>query len=171
MSVAALLFFLAPLAAAASDGSVQIPRVVPYMNEATVATNVTAECTTLGSKFGTFLEQYATKNGATTTVVDAVDTQAPGRVLEIEITNVVSSGNAFIGHRKQVSATGKLFENGVSVGRVDFTRNSGGGFAGGYKGSCSVLGRCVKALGKDFANWLKDQPTASTPPTPAAPAD
>ena len=30
----------------------------------------------------------------------------------------------------------------------------GGAFAG-YKGSCSVLGRTVKAMGKDVAQWLK----------------
>jgi hypothetical protein len=29
-----------------------------------------------------------------------------------------------------------------------------GGAFGGFKGSCSVLGRTVKALGKDIAQWL-----------------
>ena len=46
---------------------------------------------------------------------------------------------------------------GSRVDEVDFTRNSGGGFGGGYKGSCSVLGRCTKALGKDIAGWLRDR--------------
>jgi hypothetical protein len=30
----------------------------------------------------------------------------------------------------------------------------GGAFAG-YKGSCSVLGRTIKAIGKDVAEWMK----------------
>jgi len=32
-----------------------------------------------------------------------------------------------------------------------------GGFGAGFKGSCSVLNRCTKTLGKDFADWLKGQ--------------
>ncbi len=29
-----------------------------------------------------------------------------------------------------------------------------GGLFAGFKGSCSVLGRTVKAIGKDIAEWL-----------------
>ena len=77
--------------------------------------------------------------------------------MAVEITNAISGGNAFIGHRKSMTATAELFENGQSVDTATFTRNSGGGFGAGYKSSCSVLGRCTKALGNDFANWLKDR--------------
>ena len=150
-----LCFLVAPLASASAEGSIQVPRIVPYASEASVAENVKSECTTLGEKFGSFLEQYATKNGVATTIVETVDPNAPGRVLELQITGAISSGNAFTGHRKQVSAVAELFEDGKSLGRKEFTRDSGGGFMGGYKGSCAVLGRCVKALGGDVAKWLK----------------
>ena len=56
-----------------------------------------------------------------------------------------------------MSVKAELFVNGQSKGYVNLTRNSGGGFGGGFKGSCSVLGRCTKALGKDIAKWLRDQ--------------
>ena len=104
------------------------------------------------------LQQYATKYGVETVVVDEIDPNAPGRVFRIQITNVSSAGNAFIGHRKAMAATGELFEDGVSKGKVDFTRNSSGGFGGGFKGSCSVLARCSKTLGNDFAKWLEERP-------------
>ncbi len=32
----------------------------------------------------------------------------------------------------------------------------GSGAFGGFKGTCSILGRCIEALGKDIATWLKD---------------
>ena len=44
-----------------------------------------------------------------------------GRVLHIEIVNVIGAG---------------------------------GGAFGGYKGTCSILGRCIKTLGSDIAKWL-----------------
>ncbi len=31
-----------------------------------------------------------------------------------------------------------------------------GGFMGAYKGTCALLGRCTKTLGKDIAEWLKN---------------
>ena len=53
-----------------------------------------------------------------------------------------------------MSARAELFEDWASVEAVTFSRDSGGGFGAGFKGSCSVLGRCSKALAKDIAGWL-----------------
>ena len=50
----------------------------------------------------------------------------------------------------------ELFVDGVSKGEKIYHRDSMGGFGAGYKGSCSVLGRTSKALGKDFSVWLKE---------------
>jgi len=145
------------LPAAASAQGVQISRDVPYAEDARIPENIKRECATLGQKLSTFLAQYSEQNGVATVAVDAVDAGSEGRVLVVEITDAMSSGNAFTGHRKSMSVRGELFVDGVSQGHVDFTRNSGGGFAGGYKGSCAVLGRCTKALGKDLAGWLAEQ--------------
>jgi hypothetical protein len=49
---------------------------------------------------------------------------------------------------------GKLYQDGKEIGAFTGRRNSMGGAFGGFKGSCSVLGRTVKALGKDIAQWL-----------------
>ena len=79
-----------------------------------------------------------------------------GRVLQVEIVNALSSGNAFIGHRKQVVIRGKLFEDGKEIGEFQGRRSSMGGAFGGFKGSCSVLGRCLEALAGDITVWLKN---------------
>ena len=153
-----MLFALgSSIASAGSEAAIQIPRDVPYANEATVADNVRNECSDLGKRLATSLEQYAAKYGVATVVVDKVDPNASGAVFQVEIVNIFSAGNAFIGHRKSIAARGELFVNGVSKGHVDFTRNSGGGFGAGFKGSCSVLARCSKTLGNDFAKWLEEQ--------------
>jgi len=155
-SVALSCLLAASIANAGAEDAIQIPSDVPFTSEATVAENIRNECTTLGSRLAKSLEQFAAKYGVPTIVVDAADPNAPGRVLVLEITNVFSGGNAFIGHRKSMAARGELFEDGVSKGKVDFSRDSGGGFGAGFKGSCSVLARCSKTLGND-SKWLKEQ--------------
>jgi len=148
--------FLVATAASAGGGPIQVARVIPYQDESRIPEKIVAECDELGEKLGRFVNEYATKYDVTMTQVDEVDPTSKGRVLVVEITDALSAGNAFIGHRKSMSAHAELFDGGVSKGSIDFTRDSGGGFAGGYKSSCSVLGRCTKALGKDIAGWLRD---------------
>ena len=98
----------------------------------------------------------ANKRGIEVNLADSVSTSAPGRNLVVEISDAVSSGNAFIGHRKFVEVRGSLWEDGKKIGSFRGQRSSGGGAFAGYKSSCAVLGRCVKTLGKDIAGWLSN---------------
>jgi hypothetical protein len=54
---------------------------------------------------------------------------------------------------------GSLSQKGKILGDFKARRYSGGGMFGGYKGTCAILRRCVKTLGKDVAEWLA-QPTS-----------
>jgi hypothetical protein len=54
---------------------------------------------------------------------------------------------------------GSLNQKGKMLGDFKARRYSGGGMFCGYKGTCAILGRCVKALGKDVVEWLA-QPTS-----------
>lgn len=153
LSAIALTLVLATSASA--EGEIQIPTDVGYAAEAAVPQNIRNECTTLGTKLSTFIEQYASSNGVATKRVEKLGKS--GRALRAEFTQAMSSGNAFIGHQKSMTVRVELFENGESQGSTTLTRNSMGGFAGGFKGSCSVLGRITKALGRDVADWLKTQ--------------
>ena len=161
MSIAhfATIFFITiqvATAAWAGESAIKISAVTPYHDPTIIATNIVEECTQLGGKLAKFLNTYATKYGVETELVENADPSGGGRVLVVKITNAISGGNAFLGHRKSMSVKAELFKNGKSVEYVNFTRDSGGGFGGAYKGSCSVLGRCTKALGRDVAKWLSD---------------
>lgn len=156
---AALLLAFATVPAFAQ--SVQVQRVIPFAADADIQNKVRQECSQLGSQLAQFTEEYARKGSARVQLVDAIDTSAEGRVLQIEIVDAVSMGNAFIGHQKYSRVRGALFENGEQIADFRGRRNSMGGAFAGYNGSCSVLGRTVKALGRDIAEWLANpQPGA-----------
>jgi hypothetical protein len=77
-------------------------------------------------------------------------------VLTIEIVNVHGTGGGAYSGAKSVVIEGTLQENGKVIGTFEGSRYSGGGFWGGFKGTCSILGRCVKALGNDVAIWMEN---------------
>ncbi len=136
-------------------GPINMQTNIPFA-EGAAAENVKTECYTLGQKLSDFTESYGAENGVTVKKVSKIDPKSKTtNTLDMKMTSVYSGGNAFLGHKKSVTVVASLYKNGVLVDKVTRMRNSGGGFAGAYKGSCSVLGRTVKALGKDVAMWLK----------------
>ncbi|MFN7782018.1 MAG: hypothetical protein ACK5PG_04705 [Lysobacterales bacterium] len=134
--------------------SVQVQRSIPYAEDADIQNKVRTECTQLNTQLAEFTQEFGRENGIEVQLVETLDTSAEGRVLQMEIVDAVSMGNAFIGHQKYSRVRGVLFENGQQIADFRGRRNSMGGAFAGYKGSCSVLGRTVKALGKDIAQWL-----------------
>lgn len=134
---------------------ISVQSVIPYSADSKIAKNIRNECTKLGSQFAQFTQQFGKKFEVDVQLADTIDTAAKGRVLQMEITEAVSMGNAFMGHQKYAAAKGTLYEDGKKVASFEARRQSMGGAFAGYKGSCSVLGRTVKAMGKDVAQWLK----------------
>lgn len=134
--------------------SIYINQAIDYANKDTVANNIVEECTQLGTKLASSVETYGKKQG-----LDIVRTndklEGKGSYLDIKIASAHSAGNAFIGHRKSASASVSYYVAGKKVGSKTLTRNSSGGFFGGFKGSCAVLGRTVNTIGNDIAKWVK----------------
>ena len=136
-----------------SGGSILIQHSTPYNEHSVVADKIKSECHQLGNQLSNSLTKYATKYNLP---LKQVNTSLPeqGNVVKLTIDNVFSSGNAFIGHRKSATVTAQLFVDGKMVSETQKTRNSAGGFLGGFKGSCSVLAHTVNTLGNDIAKWL-----------------
>ena len=144
------------IAASASAETVRMQRATPYAEGARIAKKIRSECTQLQEKLPAYAEQFGREFGVDIVLADQVGPEDAGAVLVVEITDAVSRGNAFIGHRKFTEISGTLYRDGEKVAGFVGARNSMGGAFAGYKGSCSVLGRTVKALGKDVAQWLKN---------------
>ncbi len=143
---------LLPVAAVAAD-TVTIPKPVPYVQDNDIAGNIKRECK-INDQLADFIAQAAKEHGVQTAFAATVNPQMPGSILDVQIKDAVSEGNAWLGHHKSTTVIGKLYRNGQLVGSFRGRRNSMGGMFAGYKGSCSVLGRTVKALGNDIGAWL-----------------
>lgn len=133
---------------------VVVAPAIPYADDAHIQQKILDECVELNTQFAHFIKEYADENGVEVVLGEAGADS--GRVLHVAITEAVSQGNAFLGHHKGSAAAGTLVENGREVARFRATRYSMGGAFAGFKGSCSVLGRTVKAMGRDIAEWLKN---------------
>ncbi|MBL0162625.1 MAG: hypothetical protein IPP82_02930 [Xanthomonadales bacterium] len=134
---------------------VLVAKPVPFADDAMIAGKIKKECD-IQNQLVDYLAEYAREEQQIEVKFASVlSTDMPGLVLDMQIKDAVSEGNPFIGHRKSTLVAGKLYRDGELVGSFAARRNSMGGAFAGYKGSCSVLGRTVKALGKDIAEWLK----------------
>ena len=136
-----------------SGENIKIASKIPYAKNSMVSYAIQTECN-IQSQLSEYIKEYSEDNGLKVIIDDAPSPS--DMVLNVTIDKAVSAGNAFLGHKKYIVITGKLLKNGKLLSTVHAARRSSGGFMGGFKGSCSVLGRAAKALGKDIGKWLSN---------------
>ena len=163
-SVITLFVLLAGLSGCATNGNkppqaVQhtgtgtlIIKPVAFKNDAYIRDAVKQECD-LDGKLTQFVEQFAAGHYATI-VTDSNTGSADAQILTMEIEEVQGAAGGAWSGAKSVVVKGSLSQKGKLLGDFKARRYSGGGMFGGYKGTCAILGRCVKTLGKDVAEWL-----------------
>lgn len=154
MMVAVLVLSAAPAMAQQAVGSVVVGDQAPYSNKDIINSAIVNECD-LPHRVTEQLGIALGKNGIEAKTVAEPKPGSGDNVLLLEIAAAEASGNAFTGHHKSVTVTGKLYQHGKQVATFVNTRASMGGAFGGYKGSCAVLGRCTVTIGEDIAHWLK----------------
>lgn len=154
LSISALL---ASSTVAADNATLTLSSKAEYLEERVIAENIVKECTNLGFKFSESTRTSLEKNGFSVQTRSELADQAEGMSLKLTIVNALSAGNAFMGHKKSVSIQAELFQDGELLDTFERTRNSSGGFGAGFKGSCTVLERCVNTLGKDVARWMQEK--------------
>ncbi|WP_178862918.1 hypothetical protein [Thiomicrorhabdus cannonii] len=133
---------------------VSVPQIIAISdNRGQISQAALNECT-LTTQYTQLLQEQAQDDGIQVNVVNSQEPTANGYFLKPTFTQIHSGGNAFIGHRKYTQMHMVLYKDGQKMAEADFGRVSGGGFFGGYKGSCSVLGRTVEANAKDTVMWL-----------------
>ncbi len=131
--------------------TIYIKSITPYAKGNRIAENIKQECH-INQQLAEFIKKYSEDKGLTVKFKDKID--ANDLYLDVQIDDAISQGGAFRGHNKFTAISGTLIQGKKSFGSFQAARVSGGGMWGGYKGSCSVLGRTVDTLGKDVSAWL-----------------
>lgn len=139
---------------ASASGAILINSNSGFAENASVAENVRNECTAVGAVLTNAVVKYGAEQGISVSAAGDVSPQSPGQVIKVSILGMFSAGNAFVGHRKSATVKAELYQDGQLIDSKEFTRNSAGGFMGGFKGSCDVLEHTVNTLGNDVAKWL-----------------
>jgi len=152
---AALLGTCVQAGAIAQSSSVYMGQIVPYSDLERISSAIQAECQ-LPQRQAELIVSQANLAGITVVRDDEAVKASKGRILQVEIVNAISMGNAFTGHRKQVHIKGRLLEDGKEIGNFVGVRSSMGGAFAGFKGSCVVLDRCLQTLAADVSRWLKN---------------
>ncbi len=133
---------------------VLVIKPVAFKKDIYVRAAVKQQCN-LDGKLTQFIEQYAADQYADI-ITDSGRAPKNAQVLTVVIEEVVGGGGGAWSGAKAVKVKGTLTKNGRVIGDFIARRYSGGGFFGAYKGTCAIMGRCVKALGRDIAEWLQN---------------
>jgi hypothetical protein len=146
----AIVFAMAVgLASTAQADGVKVPNPVPYADDVQVRKEIRDECK-LGEKIASYIEAYGDE-------IELVEGElgTSGRVLDVAISSVYAPAGGGRSGPKWMELLGTLKEDGKRVASFHAKRFSTGGVFGGFKGTCAIIGRSTKALGKDVAAWLK----------------
>lgn len=134
-------------------GTLNLQDLAPYEKGLPVPDAVRAECQ-LELKVVELLQSAAARNFDKVVMVRDGSKGDAGQSLAMKITGITGTAGGAWSGAKFLTVDGTLRENGKVIGTFRATRLSGGGAFGGYKGTCSILGRCAKALSDDVAKWL-----------------
>ncbi len=134
-------------------GTLVIKPIV-FKKDSYIRDAVKNECNLTG-KLTQFIEKNASSQYANI-LTDSNSKQRNAQTLSITIEEVQGGGGGAWSGAKSVVVKGKLTQNGRVLGDFRGRRYSGGGMFGAYKGTCAILGRCVRTLGKDIAAWLQN---------------
>ena len=144
----------APTPAQHTKTETLVIKPIEFNKDAHIRKAVRQECNLIG-KLTLFIEKNAADQYAHIISDAHPDTiPADAQILKIEIEQVEgAAGGAWSGPKK-VLINGTLTKNGQVLGDFKAHRYSGGGMFGSYKGTCAIMGRCVRSLGADVAKWL-----------------
>ncbi len=141
-------------AAVFAGGTLTLQKTAPFDQKLVIPAAIRSECQ-LETKMIDFIESFAGPDFEKISLVETASEVTPGKALAVTITDVSGEGGGAWSGPKHMTIEGTLWQDGHIAGTFRATRISGGGAWGAYKGTCSLLGRCAKTLGRDVADWLK----------------
>lgn len=137
-----------------TNKEVKIKSIIPFSKDAFIKAAIKEECD-IQKQLADYVKEYSNANSVNVEFDNNASKDNSEYYLDLKIVDAISEGNAFLGHNKRTRVSGILYKNGNQIASFKGQRHSRGGFGAGFKGSCSVLGRTVEALGEDISIWIR----------------
>lgn len=148
--ILAALMCLLPALASAQDGTIRMLDPVPYAPGNDVPNRIKTECTKLGHEIAFMVSGLM--RGKVKLVQGALPTKGPGAVLKVEIVDVISDGNAFLGQNQGITLRGTLYRDGARVAGFTARRTNQ---ADNLLTACANLNSLAPNFARDISRWLK----------------
>ena len=133
-----------------AGGTLYILDKAPYHKDADIRPAIRKECG-LEQKLPQFVKEYAKKSGFDKVELVSSTRGRQGVVLRMVINTAhAAAGGTWTG-AKSVTASGTLRQGKKTLGTFTVRRSS----AKAYRGTCSLLGRNTKVMGRDISQWLE----------------
>lgn len=156
LSLTVLLFVLLFPIASSASGTLALSRRAVYDETVNIAKPVREQCR-MEAKVIEYVQYFSRKNFDKIMLVDAPSEKTPGMALNISIIGAVAPKGGATSGIKSLTIKGTLWRDGIVSGTFTARRvTSGGASLVGYKGTCSMLDRSARRLGKDVAAWLEN---------------
>lgn len=152
--VAACTLLAAGCIARPTPESLVIQRTAYYKTSAKVGDKIRDECG-LEQVVPKNIKSYARGDYDSIYLSDSLSDSTPAKVLVMKIVNAQGLGGGRYSGPKSLTIEGTLSQNGTVLGTFVVHRGTMGGFGGGGSGTCSLLHRCAKKIGKDVGSWLE----------------
>lgn len=146
-----LLCLLPGLSSAQSGAPIRMLDPVPYARGNDVPDRIRNECTELGHEIAFMVNGLM--RGKVQLVQGKLPTSGPGQVLQVEIVDVVSDGNAFLGQNQGIRLRGTLYRDGSKVASFVGQRTNQ---ADNLLSACANLNSLAPNFARDISRWLKD---------------
>ncbi|ARN19407.1 hypothetical protein [Piscinibacter gummiphilus] len=158
---------LAACATASHAAPVYLETPVTYAPNAGVVDKVKEECKIEDMFVREASPFFSKANGGEATI--AADADPKASRVRVQITHVLGVGGGAWSGPKSMSIEASLVENGKVTRTTKLTRSTTGGAFGGFKGTCTILERSAKALGKDVVGWVANPKAAASDAAEAEP--
>lgn len=147
----ALLCLLPSTAPAQTDAPIRMLDPVPYARDSDVPARIRNECTKLGHEIAFMV--HGLMRGKVRLVQGKLPITSAGSVLQVEIADVASDGNAFLGQNQSITLRGTLYRDGSKVASFVARRSNQ---ADNLLTACANLNSLAPNFARDISRWLKD---------------
>ncbi|MGH6610977.1 MAG: hypothetical protein ACRECQ_12055 [Burkholderiaceae bacterium] len=151
LTLATLLCLFAGLSFAQETTPIRMRDPVPYARGSDVPDRIRHECTALGHEIAFMVKGLM--RGKVQLVEGSLPTRGPGDVLQVEIVDVTSEGNAFLGHNQSITLRGTLYRNGGKAASFQARRSQQ---SDNLLTACANLDGLAPNFARDISRWLKD---------------